>query len=437
VDRERAWAPAVALGVVMGLSMLTRQGLSYTLWGLPVVAVFLQAARPRGATAFSQSDVDAMNVVNPGSFGSVIGSLSGRAIGQFVMALVIALAIWAPYLTANFDALAKENGGPVPELKRRILYQTQFTAGTLSMPELAVRNINKTFVPSHKNDEGERETLATSGWMFLYLTPAVFVACVLGVFYLAFRGEWLAFFFLLTWAVLMLGPVIMMGNVIYSRYVLAGVPPLLIVGACLVTEVLVWIVSRRGPAWVTWTVAGLVLAGLLILPLREIGNQAKYWSKQVLTQQDRYQYITGTTSGLAVRSAIQAIERDAREGPLVVITDAGWGNPADAAWVYLSRNPNVKLYWRNPEQDGPVILQRARSDPDVVLLRKDKFLFGKPEPVKLEEGVPVFLLTQEPLGGTSAEEYFRRSNPNLGQATSFNGIDSGADADRVILIQVR
>jgi hypothetical protein len=415
-----------------------------------VAAVLLQVARPRGATAFTQADVDAMNVVNPGRFFSVFDSLSGRAVGQLALALVIALAMWTPYLAADLAASARENGGTVQELKRRILYQTQFTAGKTSMGELAARNFNKAFVPSHRTEAGGRSELPTAGWMFLYLTPAVYFACILGGFYLAFRGEWMAFFFLLAWAVLMLGPPIVMGNVIYSRYVLAGVPPLMIAAACLLTDTLVWVVSRRGPGWVTWPAAALLLGGMLLIPLREIGDQTKYWSKQYLTQQDRYQYITGWTSGLATRMAIRTLARDAAKGPIVVITDAGWGNPTDAAWVYLSENPNVRLYWRNPQLDGPVVLKPVRQNyvttepptpADGYLLREDKFLFTKPHVVAFPEGAPVFLLTNDPVhtpsGDVPAEEYFRRSNPNLGPAISFNGVDSEEGADRVILLQVR
>jgi hypothetical protein len=368
--------------------------------------------------------------------------VGARALGQFALAVVIAAALWSPYLLAKFSDSAADNGGPVAELKRRVLYQTQFTAGKRSIDQVALRNFNKTFVPSHRNDAGEEQARLTAGWMFVYLTPAIYFACVLGIFYLAVRGEWLAFFFLLTWLALMLGPPIVMGNVIFSRYVLAGVPPLLITGAYLLADVMTWMVSRRGPAWVTWSIAALLLAGLLAAPLKEIGAQTKYWPKQTLTAQDHYQYITGWTSGTAVRAAIRDLLHTAKNRPLVVITDAAWGNPADAAWVYLSDNPNIALYYRIPQIDGPVVLKPAGNDPQTVLLRKDKFLFHKPEIVRLDSGVPVFLLANDPVhtsteGDVPADEFFRRANPNLGPQITFYGVDVERGEERVILIPLR
>jgi 4-amino-4-deoxy-L-arabinose transferase-like glycosyltransferase len=441
MGREKAWGTAVALGVSLGLGLMTRQGISYTLCGLPVVTVGLHFMHRR----MSERAVEGKTRVP-----------LGRAVAQLVVAAVIAGAMWSPYLVANFGASAAEMGGTVAELKRRILYQTQFTDSKESRLDVAARNFRKTFVLSHVDRNGGVSKTPTEGWMFLYLTPGIFAATLLGLIYLAVRRQWLILGFLLAWIFFMLGPVIVMGNTIFSRYVLAGVPPLLIAAGFLLSDVLAWILSRKLPAGVAWLVVILILAGLLILPIREIGGQTRNWRAQTLTVQDHYQYIVGGSSGLAVQSAIRTLEGSAKNGPLVVITDAGWGNPTDAAWVYLSRNPNVSLYYRIPEIDGPVFLTpsydapaepdegpiitkniRKPAPPYTYLLRKNKFLYTKPEPVTLKPDVPVFVLASSPVhthnGPVPAEKVFREANPNLGQPISFYGVDGPAGEDSVSL----
>jgi 4-amino-4-deoxy-L-arabinose transferase-like glycosyltransferase len=442
MGRQTAWPTAVWLGIVLGLTMLTRQGLSYTLWGLPVMAVLLHAVIGRGYR-LSQAEVDAINAVEPRGFVHTFGVIVARALGQFALAALIAMAMWSPFLVADFERTSMENGGPVPELKRRILYQTQFTASKTPMLETAGRNFKKTFVPGHVDDRGRTLSLPTSGWMFYYLTPAVYLASILGLLYAGLRREFAVLWFLLAWLVLMLGPPIVMGNVIFSRYVLAGVPPMLIAAAWLLTDTLTWIVSRRMPAGVLWTAAAVVLCGLLIMPLREIGRQSKHWKEQTLTAQDHYQYITGWPSGFATRAAVRALNGAASKGRLVVITDAGWGNPADAAWAYLSENPNITMYYRIAELDGNEILPAApgAGDPNTVRLRRHKFLFTKPVEVTLPGDASVFLLTNDPIhtsaGDVRAEEHFRRFNPNLGAGISFNGVEGENAEERVILLPVR
>ena len=70
--------------------MMTRQGLSYTLWGMPVAAAVLHGIQRR---------------------------LGGRekafwrSVAQFAAAAMIAGAIWTPFLVVHLQADAAENGG--------------------------------------------------------------------------------------------------------------------------------------------------------------------------------------------------------------------------------------------------------------------------------------------------------------------------------------
>ena len=81
---------------------------------------------------------------------------------------------------------------------------------------------------------------------------------------------------------------------------------------------------------------------------------------------------------------IEYIKGHASIGPVAVITDAGWGTPADAAWVYLAGNPNVHLFYTlHPD---PILVPAGPAD--TFFLRRDKWLFTKEEPIILPD-VPV------------------------------------------------
>jgi len=311
-------------------------------------------------------------------------------------------------------------GDLVKEVKRRVFYQENFTASE-SRAAIAGRNFLWVFVPG-RNKDGEWD----SGWLYLYLTPPVFFLCLAGLVYLAARGQWKVLALLLAWLAVTLGPVIVLGNVVFSRYVLSAVPPLLIGGAYLMADLCREAFNRLPAAAATPAVIALWAAAIL-WPMKDMATQATNWWDQTLTARDRYQYITGWTAGYGTRKAITDLRGWATAGPLVVITDGGWGTPADALWVYLSHSPNVSLFFTdNPR---PVLVPAsadAGALPDTYRLRRDKWLFSKVEDVHLPPGVPVLYLTNDPVHADPelpAEVYLQAANPNLRLEKTFNGVE--------------
>jgi 4-amino-4-deoxy-L-arabinose transferase-like glycosyltransferase len=401
----RAWPAAMALGVAMGAAMMTRQGLSYTLWGIPVAGVALHFSR------------------------GVAKRRWGRVLMQFVLAVVVAMVLWLPYLTTELPRFTENARAEAAQpadvsgwtvVKQRILYQEQFTEAGDSRLALAAKNAESAGV-----------------WFFDYLTWPVLAASVLGLAAIALRRQWRLLVLLLVWLGLMLGPVIVLGNVVYSRYVLAGAPALLIAAAYFVAEVLTWALSTRLWPVLTWTGAGVILAAILLLPLRQIVLQATRWWEQTLTAADRAQYITGWTSGRATQKALTFLKGYAAGGEVVVITDNGWGLPADAAWVALEGTPHVRLYYKTGASESPILMPSAEH-PGAFMLRKDKWLYTPPEPVEIPADASVLFLTQAH-GGAGGDdallESLRRFTPNLKPVLSFYGIDNGPE--HVILLEVK
>ena len=192
--------------------------------------------------------------------------------------------------------------------------------------------------------------------------------------------------------------------------------------------------SVRFSAVLTWTASGAILAAIILLPLRQIALQGTAWWRQTLTPADRAQYITGWTNGLATHKALKFIQGYAAGGKVVVITDNGWGLPADAAWVALEGAPNVQLFYKTGASDSPLLLL-APNDPHAVMLRKDKWLYTPPEPVTLPAEATVLFLTH--CHGSDADflQALQRFTPNLKPVLSFYGIDNGPD--HVVLFEVK
>jgi 4-amino-4-deoxy-L-arabinose transferase-like glycosyltransferase len=423
-----AWAAAIGLGVVMGAAMMTRQGLSYTLWAVPAAAVIAAA---RGGL-------------------SKAGRRVARVIGQLVLAGVIAGAMWAPYLTANPESAVRDAQAEAPAgktvravdiVRTRVLYQEKFSDVT-DRGAVVRRNAARTFLPRWTDARGRED----AGWLWMYLTWPVYLAGVAGLLWLCVRGQWWVAAVLALWLAVILGPVVLLGNTVYSRYVLAGAIVLVVLAGWMAAELLslVFLLPGRSGAAAAWTVTAGTLVGLLWLPMREIGRQTNDWRRQTLGLQDRYQYLTGWTAGKATMGAVRFIAQMARdlsdkprpgmEGGLVVITDTAWGLPADAVWVYLSRQPGVRVYWTSRSGEPVLVPVDESNGPDrrTFWLRPEKWLFLPQEPVAIPANALVLYVTNDPIhagdGDHRAAGYLKKLNPNLRLMETFNGI-AGAVSD--------
>ena len=213
-------------------------------------------------------------------------------------------------------------------MKRRVLYQDSFT-NTEDRSRIATRNLEWTFIPE-TNDQGT----PISGWLYYYLTPGVFFAGLLGLICLVVRRQWRLLIVLIAWMFLMMGPVVLLGNTVYSRAIFwrgaaAAHRRGVCCGGCDGGDA-GHPVCRERQAVAVGTLL-VLLVGLVLMPMREISRQVVNWPHQTLTAKDNYQYISGWTAGYATKHAIGMLDELAKIGPIVVITDNGWGTPADAA----------------------------------------------------------------------------------------------------------
>jgi hypothetical protein len=240
--------------------------------------------------------------------------------------------IWSPFLLASREAYETN---ALAELRRRVLYNPQFSSG----PSAAVvaRNLRDLML----------------GPFSMYVTAPLALAAVASFVFLALRRR-RTFFVLAVWLLVMLVPVVV-APIVYSRYTLTAVPPMLVATGVALGKI-------RGRL-----VQSIVVILLCIIPIRDVWRQMTRWDRQTLTASDQWQYVSGWPAGYATEKAIEWLRARA-VSPLAIITSDEWGNPADAVWLRFTDTPNVQLYFAKvqPGQtvvDAPVLTRKWRDEP--------------------------------------------------------------------------
>jgi hypothetical protein len=191
----------------------------------------------------------------------------------------------------------------------------------------------------------------------------------------------------------MIGPLIVLGQVLYSRYALGAAPPMLLILSLAIVDFLTWLAVKFRAQWLA-PAAGFALCALLLLPaMQAMMLQARNWSRQEMAARDRYQYVTGWTCGIGAKQAADYLRAVARMHPVVVITGPEWGPPADVIWAYLEGTPNVTLYWREHEPQRKILTPEADGR---FLLGRDKWKSDWPEPVNIPDDAIIYYAINHP-----------------------------------------
>jgi 4-amino-4-deoxy-L-arabinose transferase-like glycosyltransferase len=390
----------LVLGLALGAALLTKQNFSYVLFGLPILAL---ALRPR-------QDFQPM--------------FRRYAVG-FLGTLALSIFLFLPYLLTQ----------PGPPLRDRLFYRGThggFSGGIASHARIAWDNWRYVFFPTTMTPispiqyEGFRAP-AEGGWLWIYLTPPVFLLAVAGLAALAWLREYRLLCFLGGWTLLALCPFVPFATVAVPRYALTAVPPLLLAAALLLDRVVQGIRRLGGGGFPGRAAAAVVILALLAWPLVSIADQDTRWNRQRLVRADRWQYVSGWPCGLASRRAAAFLRARAATGPIVVITTESLGTPNDVVWTYLDRTRNVSLFFAPWALDAP-ILRPVPGQPDRFLLNTDLHdLWYRKGVMFVRPDVPILFVSMDPYpmpdGKTaSADSLLRPRNPQLQEVARFENI---------------
>ncbi|HYT33135.1 MAG TPA: hypothetical protein VEO37_11105 [Thermoanaerobaculia bacterium] len=407
----------LVLGLALGAALLTKQNFSYVLFGLPILAI---ALRPRQ---------DLQPMFRRYAFG-------------FLGILALSILLFLPYLLVQ----------PGPPLRDRLFYRAThgvFGGGIASHARIAWDNLRYVVFPTTMTPispiqyEGFRAP-AGGGWLWIYLTPPIFLLAVAGVAALAWLKEYRLLCFLGGWTLLALCPFLPFATVAVPRYAVTVVPPLLLAAAFLFDRVVRGIRRHVGGAFPGRAAAAVAILALLAWPLVSIADQDTRWDRQRLVRADRWQYVSGWPCGLASRRAADFLRARAAADPIVVITTESLGTPNDVVWTYLDRTRNVSLFFAPWALEAP-ILRPVSGQSDRFLLNADLHdLWYRKEVVTVRSDVPILFVSMDPYpmpdGKTaSAESLLRPRNREMHEVARFENIpmDLPHRVDSVVVYKLR
>jgi hypothetical protein len=380
-------------GAVMGLTMLTRQAVSYPLWLLaPVAWLLLPAGRRGGAKGWS------------------------RFLSALVLASAVALALWLPMLLAP----------GTPDTMTRIFHYAEYrpamTAGArLGMTLAGMRLAVEAF--------------------WVYLTPPVFVLACLGavVAIAAGRGRLLAY--VLFWEALLLAPATAFAPNYFPRYALPAAVPVCLLAALGAARL--WtLLARRLAGAAARTALGIALIATLLSPsLLDLVRGERDWRNWRLLPIDRLQFVSGPPAGFASEAAADALRRIAAElpAPIAVLTPGISGNPTDAVWLLLGREPGIRLSYASDALARPML---PDPDPDGTLRLPGDTRDPRPRGETIPPATPVFAVVPDPLltrsGWVDAVPFLARLNPGMSEAARFrNPAEPGTPVTGIVVLKLR
>ena len=392
----RARPLGILFGLAMGLTMLSRQAVSYPLWGLPPIAwALLSPSRRAGA---------------------------GRGLAALAAAAALALALWIPMLLAP----------GAPDAFTRIFHNADYrpamsAAARVRMTLAALRLAAEVF--------------------WTYLTPPVCVLAAIGAAGLAARASGRRLLaFIALWAALLFVPAAAFAANYFPRYALPAAVPLCILaglGAARLWSLLAPRVQR--------TPARASLAGVFLLVLApsflDLLRGERDWRDWRLLPIDRLQFLSGPPAGFASEAAAGALRRIAAEPAvrtIAVLTPGISGNPTDAVWILLGSDSRIRLSYTGDALARPLL-------PDAGANGMRRLPGDARDPLALPEEIPaempVYAVVPDPLltraGWVDAVPFLSRLNPRMSEVARFRnpgepgfGSGSGSPSSAVVVLEL-
>jgi 4-amino-4-deoxy-L-arabinose transferase-like glycosyltransferase len=347
---------AILLGFVWGITLLTKQNFSYLLWALPIAALVAWIKR---GTWLQQAK---------------------RFSLQYLLATAIGLAMFIPVLFTDSTL----------SLSARLFYKSDFypqhsrwaSIWSNLILLLSPRSNGQShwwpYDPSNPLDDG---------WLYIYLTPPILTLAVIGICWMARRREWRPMLYLGVWCFALLGLLVIVGGSLWSRYLVLGVMPLLLIVAWFLADQLAqW--RQRMPVNAYIPLAATVVAFVFAWPACAVAWSVADWRAPTLVTTDVGQYVTRPCAGLASEEAVAWLKQRAQHESMAVVTGTGIGLPNDITWLGLRDVPNVQTYWST----APHPLQTVSNNADTYLLGAERWIEKTRRPVAIAPNQSIYLL---------------------------------------------
>ncbi len=200
--------------------------------------------------------------------------------------------------------------------------------------------------------------------LMIYLTFPIFLLTTFGfIFILTTRNKTGATLFLLFLIPVLI--IILIGKIIFSRYYLVTIPPLIILSGWALVNLASSISEKRN---ILGSNQKQMLIFIFILLINFEGmafaiNISKDPFKAFFPNFDRFQYLISPLSGHGIKQAAEFLILKSREEPINVMTSWSQGNPQDGIMIYLWKKPDINiipaLWWPVQKQ----LLPKGKSFP--------------------------------------------------------------------------
>lgn len=207
-----------------------------------------------------------------------------------------------------------------------------------------------------------------------YLTIPIDILVLIGIF-IGIRKRDLKIGYLLLWFIVPLLALSAFGKVIYPRFMLFMSVPLLVIAAYALDR-LINLIKNKKLVYVLWLLViiyPLFQSGLILFNPKEVS----------IPSSDRNQLFDDWPSGYGVNEVIYFIEKQSRNGKVVIGTEGTFGLFPAVFEIYLGTNKNIEIYGFWPVNQVPSILLEKSKQYPTYLVFKEKQIVPDDWPIKL------------------------------------------------------
>jgi hypothetical protein len=231
-------------------------------------------------------------------------------------------------------------------------------------------------------------------WLISYLTIPLTIAVFISLFYL-FKKDWRKSLFFGGWFAIPFFGLAFFGKVIYPRFLVFMVFPLLMPFLILLADL--W--ERK-----KLNIIYLIVIAIIITPLIYFNYNILFDPlKAPLPKADSQQFLNDWPSGYGIKEVVAYLDQESKKGSLVVGTDGTFGLFPMALELYLGKNVNVtiKAYW--PLNEFPQDLKEIANSKPTFMIFKERQQPG--------DGWPLILIKEYQRGNSSTYLKFYRVLP--------------------------
>ena len=249
------------------------------------------------------------------------------------------------------------------------------------------------------------------GYIYSYLTLPIFLLVALSLLF-AIRYKNRTYFVLYLWFLFPVIVLILIGQILFSRYIVFSIPPALVIASIS----MLYFREKSGEKFnkikgnklLANGVIALFFIPMILLDYGVIMHPVK----ADFIEQDHFQYVSGWPSGYGIKETVEYLKGKAKEKPLTLFLTTIWGHPNDSLTLYLKNEPNIKIYEAHWWYKSPIV----PGNVNYAQIGKSKYLREVTETINFRELKETYFVTDS---NKSPGKEFLMTNRNFYKVATF------------------